>query len=116
MRFIAICITLVTALSVPMWADAARLKDIADIEGVRGNQLLGYGLVVGLNGSGDGKLDFTQKSVSNMLEKMGLRINPVDVKVKNVAAVMVTATLPPFSRPGSRIDVTVSSMGDAKSL
>ncbi len=116
MRFIAICIALVTTLGIPMRADAARLKDIADIEGVRGNQLLGYGLVVGLNGSGDGKLDFTQKSVSNMLEKMGLRINPVDVKVKNVAAVMVTATLPPFSRPGSRIDVTVSSMGDAKSL
>jgi flagellar P-ring protein precursor FlgI len=96
--------------------ECARLKDIADIEGVRGNQLLGYGLVVGLNGTGDGKLDFTQKSISNMLEKMGIRVNPVDIKVKNVAAVMVTATLPAFSRPGSKIDVAVSSMGDAKSL
>lgn len=104
------------ALLAPTTGQCARLKDIADIEGVRSNQLLGYGLVVGLNGTGDGKLDFTQKSISNMLEKMGLRINPIDIKVKNVAAVMVTASLPPFARPGSKIDVAVSSMGDAKSL
>ncbi len=116
MKLIAFWILLLLALVLPGSADAARLKDVADIEGVRGNQLLGYGLVVGLNGTGDGKLDFTQKSVSNMLEKMGIRVNPVDVKVKNVAAVMVTATLPAFARPGSRIDVSVSSMGDAKSL
>jgi len=116
MRIVAICIALCCALLIPRVGDCARLKDIADIEGVRGNQLLGYGLVVGLNGTGDGKLDFTQKSISNMLEKMGIRVNPVDIKVKNVAAVMVTATLPPFSRPGSKIDVAVSSMGDAKSL
>jgi flagellar P-ring protein precursor FlgI len=96
---------------------AARLKDIADIEGVRGNQLLGYGLVVGLNGSGDGRMtDFTPKSISNMLEKMGIRVDPMAVRVKNVAAVMVTAELPPFARPGSKIDITLSSMGDAKSL
>ena len=116
MRIVAICIALCCALLIPRGGDCARLKDIADIEGVRGNQLLGYGLVVGLNGTGDGKLDFTQKSISNMLEKMGIRVNPVDIKVKNVAAVMVTATLPAFSRPGSKIDVAVSSMGDAKSL
>ena len=116
MRIVAICIALCCALLIPRVGDCARLKDIADIEGVRGNQLLGYGLVVGLNGTGDGKLDFTQKSISNMLEKMGIRVNPVDIKVKNVAAVMVTATLPAFSRPGSKIDVAVSSMGDAKSL
>lgn len=116
MRIISLCIALICALFLPLRAEGARLKDIADIEGVRGNQLLGYGLVVGLNGTGDGKMDFTQKSISNMLEKMGIRVNPVDVKVKNVAAVMVTATLPPFARPGSQIDVTVSSMGDAKSL
>lgn len=98
-------------------AYCARLKDIADIEGVRGNQLLGYGLVVGLNGTGDGRMtDFTPKSISNMLEKMGLRVDPMAVRVKNVAAVMVTAELPPFARPGSKIDVTLSSMGDAKSL
>lgn len=98
-------------------AECARLKDIADVEGVRGNQLLGYGLVVGLNGTGDGRMtDFTPKSISNMLEKMGIRVDPVMVRVKNVAAVMVTAELPPFSRPGSKIDVQLSSMGDAKSL
>ena len=98
-------------------AFAARLKDIADIEGVRGNQLYGYGLVVGLNGTGDGKsVEFTIKSISNALESLGVRVDPNDVKVKNVAAVMVTATLPPFIRPGSKIDITVSSMGDAKSL
>jgi flagellar P-ring protein FlgI len=98
-------------------ASAARLKDIADIEGVRGNQLFGYGIVVGLNGTGDGKgVEFTVKSISNMLERVGIRVNPADIKVKNIAAVMVTATLPPFIRPGSQMDVTVSSVGDAKSL
>lgn len=116
MRIVLYYIALCCALLVPQQGECARLKDIADIEGVRGNQLLGYGLVVGLNGTGDGKLDFTQKSISNMLEKMGIRVNAVDIKVKNVAAVMVTATLPPFSRPGSKIDVSVASMGDAKSL
>lgn len=116
MRIATLCIALVCAFLAPLTAEGARLKDIADIEGVRGNQLLGYGLVVGLNGTGDGKLDFTQKSISNMLEKQGIRVNPVDIKVKNVAAVMVTANLPAFARPGSTIDVAVSSMGDAKSL
>ncbi len=98
-------------------ADAARLKDIADIEGVRGNQLYGYGVIIGLNGTGDGNsVEFTTKSLSNMLERLGVRVNPEDIKVKNVASVMVTATLPPFVRPGTKIDVTLSSLGDAKSL
>lgn len=98
-------------------ANAARLKDIADVEGVRGNQLFGFGLVFGLNGTGDGNsVEFTTKSISNMLEKMGIRVDPEQVKVKNVAAVMVTATLPAFIRPGSKLDVTLSSLGDAKSL
>lgn len=98
-------------------AYAARLKDIADVEGVRGNQLVGYGLVVGLNGTGDGNSAiFTTKSIANMLEKSGLRVDSSEIKVKNVAAVIVTATLPAFARPGSRIDVTLSSLGDAKSL
>jgi flagellar P-ring protein FlgI len=98
-------------------AFAARLKDIADVEGVRGNQLYGFGVVVGLNGTGDGKsVDFTTKSLSNMLEKLGVRVDPKDIKVKNIAAVMVTSTLPAFIRPGSKIDVTLSSLGDAKSL
>lgn len=98
-------------------AFGARLKDIADIEGVRGNDLFGYGIVIGLNGTGDGgSVDFTSKSVSNLLEKMGLKVDPKDVKVKNVAGVVVTAKLPPFARPGSKIDVTLSSIGDAKSI
>lgn len=95
---------------------AARLKDIADIEGVRGNQLYGYGIVIGLNGTGDGKIDFTNKSLSNMLEKIGIRVDPKEVKVKNVASVLLTSNLPAFSRPGSKIDVTLSSLGDAKSI
>jgi flagellar P-ring protein precursor FlgI len=97
-------------------AHAARLKDIADVEGVRGNQLVGYGLVVGLNGTGDGRVEFTVKSISNMLEKVGVRVNPENIKVKNVAAVAVTADLPAFSRPGTKLDVSISSLGDAKSL
>jgi flagellar P-ring protein precursor FlgI len=114
-RFV-VFIVCVLSICISQVAFAARLKDIADVEGVRPNQLLGYGLVVGLNGTGDGKVDFTLKSISNMLEKMGVRVNPRDVKVKNVAAVMVTADLPPFARPGSKIDISLSSMGDAKSL
>ncbi len=98
-------------------AHAARIKDIANIRGVRQNQLFGYGLVVGLDGSGDGnKSVFTVQSLSSMLEKMGVTIDPDDVKVKNVAAVMITADLPPFARTGSRIDVLVNSIGDAKNL
>ena len=98
-------------------AHAARIKDIANIRGVRQNQLFGYGLVVGLDGSGDGnKSLFTVQSLASMLEKMGVTIDPDDVKVKNVAAVMITADLPPFARTGSRIDVLVNSIGDAKNL
>jgi flagellar P-ring protein precursor FlgI len=98
-------------------AQAARIKDIANIRGVRQNQLFGYGLVVGLDGSGDGnKSLFTVQSLASMLEKMGVTIDPDDVKVKNVAAVMITADLPPFARTGSRIDVLVNSIGDAKNL
>jgi flagellar P-ring protein precursor FlgI len=96
-----------------------RLKDIAAIEGIRENQLTGYGLVMGLNGSGDSQQSlFTVQSVLNMLRRQGvtLNINPRQLQVKNVASVTVTATLPPFARQGSRIDVQVSSLGDAKSL
>jgi flagellar P-ring protein precursor FlgI len=95
----------------------ARVKDIADVQGVRGNQLVGYGLVVGLEGTGDGQSSlFTIQSIANMLRKFGITVDLGAVRVKNVAAVMVTADLPAFVKPGSRIDVTVSSMGDAKSL
>lgn len=98
-------------------AGAARIKDIASIEGMRGNQLIGYGLVVGLDGTGDSNnTKFTVQSLVNMLSRMGIFVDGTQVKVGNVASVMVTATLPPFSRAGSRIDVLVSSLGDAKSL
>ena len=96
---------------------AARLKDIVTFRGVRSNQLVGYGLVVGLNGTGDSDdAIFTLQSMSSMLEKMGVTVNPEDIKVKNVAAVMVTADLPPFARLGNRLDALVNSIGDAKNL
>jgi len=102
----------------PAWA--VRLKDISAFKGIRGNPLIGYGLVAGLNGTGDGSnTEFTIRSVSNLLERMGIHIDSEkigQVKLKNIAAVMVTANFPPFARGGSRIDVTVSSIGDAKSL
>ncbi|MBA4356377.1 MAG: flagellar biosynthesis protein FlgA [Desulfovibrio sp.] len=98
-------------------AHAARLKDIASFSGVRNNELVGYGLVVGLSGTGDGTTnEFTIRSMTNMLEKMGVSVNPANLKPKNTAAVMVTAKMPASARPGSPLDVTVSSMGDAKSL
>lgn len=98
-------------------AKAARIKDMADIKGVRQNQLVGYGLVVGLDGSGDGKKSvFTVRSMAAMLEKMGMTVTPGEIKAGNVAAVMVTANLPPFARSGSRIDALASSIGDAKNL
>jgi len=101
----------------PSEADAARLKDIASFSGVRNNELVGYGLVVGLAGTGDGTSStFTMRSMSNMLEKMGVEVDPDNLKPKNVAAVMVTAKMPVSAKPGSTIDVTVSSLGDAKSL
>ncbi|MBF0128002.1 MAG: flagellar basal body P-ring protein FlgI [Magnetococcales bacterium] len=96
-------------------AEAARLKDVVDIEGVRDNPLTGFGLVVGLNGTGDSSAAFTNQSLKMMLERMGISAEQ-GVKVKNVASVMVTSTLPPFARQGSRLDVTLSSLGDAKSL
>jgi len=97
---------------------ASRIKDLADFEGVRSNVLIGYGLVVGLNGTGDSLRNavFTQESLVAMLERLGVATRGVNLNTKNVAAVMVTATLPPFARQGSRIDATVSAMGDAKSL
>lgn len=101
----------------PSWLGAVRIKDLADIKGVRDNQLVGYGLVVGLDGTGDGKKSlFTVQSMAAMLEKMGITVNAADIAVSNVAAVMVTAKLPPFANAGRRIDVLVNSIGDAKNL
>jgi flagellar P-ring protein precursor FlgI len=105
------------AARLPAARAQTRLKDIAAVQGVRGNQLVGYGLVVGLDGTGDGTgAAFTPQSVASLLQKFGVSVPPGALKVKNVAAVMVTATLPPFVKNGSAIDVTVSSLGDAKSL
>ena len=109
----------VTSLFLPAPVSAAsRIKDIADFEGIRDNILIGYGLVVGLNGSGDTlrNAPFTKQSLEAMLERLGVNVRAANLKVDNVAAVMVTADLPPFARQGSRIDVAVSSLGDADSL
>ncbi len=98
-------------------ANASRIKELAQLEGVRGNQLVGYGLVVGLNGTGDSSdTQFTVQSLVNMMERLGVTVDPTEVEVENVAAVIVTAELPAFARAGSQIDVSVSSVGDAENL
>jgi flagellar P-ring protein precursor FlgI len=96
----------------------SRIKDLANIEGVRQNQLIGYGLVVGLNGTGDtlNNIPFTKQSLQAMLERLGVNIRGATIRTGNVAAVMVTSNLPPFGTQGTRIDVTVSALGDSKSL
>jgi flagellar P-ring protein FlgI len=98
-------------------AHAVRIKDIAELKGIRENQLVGYGLVVGLNGTGDGKKSlFTVQSMASMLEKMGITVSAKDIAVKNVAAVMLTANMEPFAKVGTRMDVLASSVGDASNL
>jgi flagellar P-ring protein precursor FlgI len=97
-------------------AEAARLKDIASIRGVRENQLIGYGLVVGLKGTGDSSTEFTSKSFGRLIEKLGIKLEKGDLQSKNIAAVIVTASLPPFAKAGNPLDVSVSSIGDAASL
>lgn len=111
-----------TALAVFLLAapvsGSPRIKDLVEFEGVRGNDLVGYGLVVGLNGSGDGirNSPFTEEALQNLLERLGVNVQGEQFRPKNVAAVIVTATLPPFARTGGRINVTVSAIGDAKNL
>ncbi|HEY4184077.1 MAG TPA: flagellar basal body P-ring protein FlgI [Polyangia bacterium] len=101
----------------PATAAAVRIKELVDVQGMRENALYGYGLVVGLAGTGDTEyVFFTSQSISGMLGRLGIRIDPHDVRVRNVAAVMVTARLPAFARPGTRMDVSVASMGNARSL
>jgi len=115
----ALVVAFVFAFALPMQAAnmSVRVKDISKIQGVRGNQLVGYGLVVGLDGTGDSnKATFTVQSIANMLKNFGITVSADDMKLKNVAAVMVTAELPPFAKSGDTIDVTVSSLGDAKTL
>ena len=111
-RFLALCAALLATASLP----AMRVKDITLVEGGRDNQLVGYGLVVGLAGDGDSNAASTLHAVSNILQRYGLNVTSTDIKAKNVAAVMITADIGPFLKPGARIDVTISAMGDAKTL
>jgi len=117
-----IALTAVLASAARWWpapAQAMRLKDVATVQGVRNNQLVGYGLVVGLDGTGDQTTStpFTTQSLAAMLQQMGVTVPPgTNMQLKNVAAVMVTAQLPPFAQPGQQIDINVSSLGNAKSL
>lgn len=112
-----ISLLLVGLALAPLAAGAARLKDLTAVKGVRENQVVGYGLVVGLNGTGDkAQTEFTVQSLASLLAKIGIGVDPDAIKVKNVAAVMVTGMLPPFARVGGRIDAVISSIGDATSL
>ncbi len=110
-HLLILCLMLSSSLSF-----AARLKDISSIRGVRENQLIGYGIVVGLKGTGDGKSEFTGKSLARMLDKLGVKLDAATVESKNVAAVIVTATLPAFSKAGNPMDITVNALGDSSSL
>ncbi len=116
MRFVFA--VLLSVLATAAAASSVRIKDLVEFDGVRGNDLVGYGLVVGLNGTGDGirNAPFTEEIMSNILERLGVNVTGEQFRPKNVAAVFVTAELPAFSRAGSQIDVTVSAIGDAKSL
>lgn len=118
MRLVGIFLTILVLFSSAMFAAPVRLKDLVDFDGVRGNDLVGYGLVVGLNGSGDGirNAPFTEEMMAAILERLGINVSGEQFRPKNVAAVLVTGVLPSFARTGSRIDVTVSTIGDAKSL
>ena len=115
-RSLALAAAILLALAPP--AGATRIKDITTVQGVRSNQLVGYGLVIGLNGSGDSLRNspFTEQSLQSMLDRMGVNVRTIRPRTRNIAAVIVTAELPPFIGKGSRIDVTVSSLGDATSL
>jgi len=114
---VVVALSLLTTLALKSDCIGARIKDIGFFMGSRPNMLFGYGLVVGLNGTGDKeKTEFTVNTLANLLDNLGIHVNPDDVKVKNVAAVMVTAKLPPFARVGTKLDAQVSSIGDAKSI
>ncbi|WP_422383610.1 flagellar basal body P-ring protein FlgI [Roseibium album] len=118
LTFIAVLALIGASIAVSSAEAASRIKDIADFEGIRENQLIGYGLVVGLNGTGDslGNTPFTQQSLQAMLERLGVNTRNIALNTDTVAAVMVTANLPPFATQGTRIDVNVSALGDADSL
>jgi len=117
MKVLAVVTAVVLIYAEISWPAPIRLKELVAIEGVRDNQLVGYGLVVGLNGTGDRRQTiFSAQTLANLLTRMGVVVNPQAMQVKNVAAVMVTATLPPFAQPGTRVDVTVSTVGDCSNL
>lgn len=119
MKFVLIGTLFLASLApLSLSASPIRLKDLVEFDGVRSNDLVGYGLVVGLNGTGDGLRNspFTEEILTNILERLGVNVTGEQFRPKNVAAVLVTASLPPFARAGSSIDVTVSAIGDAKSL
>ncbi|WP_424926895.1 flagellar basal body P-ring protein FlgI [Amaricoccus tamworthensis] len=115
---VLIAVTFLSGVTTPAAASPARIKDLVEMDGVRGNDLLGYGLVVGLNNTGDSLRNspFTEDAIMNLLERLGVNVTGEQIRAQNVAAVLVTATLPPFARAGSQIDVTVSAIGDAESL
>ncbi len=117
-RLITLCLALGLAFVAGPVHALSRIKDLAAVEGVRANQILGYGIVVGLNGTGDtlNNAPFTRQSLTAMLERLGVNTRGANMRTANVAAVMVTANLPPFATQGTRLDVTVSALGDAKSL
>ena len=122
MRRSALVLMLVLGMGAKVWAEdapqrQARIKDIATVEGVRDNQLVGYGIVVGLHGTGDSQqTGFSTQTLASMLLRMGVSVPATAIRVQNLAAVFVSAMLPPFSRPGAKIDITASSAGDANSL
>ncbi len=114
-RLLPLLLALLASLSAqPAWSE--RVKDIATLAGVRSNPLIGYGVVVGLDGTGDSSLQMTNQSMATLLGQLGLQQDAAAIKSKNVAAVMLTAVMPPYARPGQQLDVTVSSLGNAKSL
>ena len=117
MRTLPVLLATLVLMVVSAPARAEHLRDLADVAGARSNQLLGYGLVTGLSGTGDDtSVPFTAQSVQAMLRRLGVQVDPAQLRLRNVAAVMVTATIPPFARQGTRLDVTVSSLGNARSL
>ncbi|WP_370311537.1 flagellar basal body P-ring protein FlgI [Sagittula sp.] len=118
LRRLASLFMIVAAMALPAAAQSVRIKDLVEVDGVRSNDLVGYGLVVGLNGTGDGLRNspFTEEIMTNILERLGLNVTGEQCRPRNVAAVLVTGRLPPFARTGGQVDVTVSAIGDAKSL
>lgn len=115
--FLTISLWTVSVPAQPPVANVTRLKELVTFEGMRDNQLLGYGLVVGLAGTGDRRQTvFSAQSLTNVLARMGVTVSPTAIRVNNTAAVMITATLPPFAQPGTRIDITSAAIGDSASL